>query len=92
MAKTIFENAQKLKEQHPETFEAPTREELDSIQEGSSVKVCTNDERFWTVVTKIDGDNIKATVDNDLVRTKQHGLRYGDVIEFTKDNIYLIYN
>lgn len=87
-----FVNAQEQARLHPETFEAPSKAELDAIVEGSTVKVSIGGERFWNQVTKVDGSIITATVDNDLVCTKTHGLKYGDTITFVKDNIFMIYS
>lgn len=84
-----FIDAQEMAQKHPDTFEAPTSEELDQISVGSLVKICNDEERFWTEVTKIDGDKITANVDNQLLG--DYGYNLGDSIEFEKRHIYSIY-
>lgn len=91
MKQREFVNAQKMAIEHPETFEAPTEEELNGIVVGDIVKVSTGNERFWTIITEINGDKISATVDNDLVQDENEDLTYGTVINFKKENIYNIY-
>lgn len=75
-----FVNAQEMKAKHPDTFEAPTTEELDAVQPGSYIKVCADHkERFWCRVTECvrnaDGLTFTATVANDLVVVE--GLPFG---------------
>jgi hypothetical protein len=89
--KLEFVDAQEMQKKHPDTFEAPTTEKLNTIELGSLVKVCTCDERFWTKVIGIDNDTIVAVVDNDLVCTDRHGLILGDEITFEKKNIFSIW-
>ncbi len=84
-------NAQEMQRKHPKTFEAPSREELDKLKIDDTVKVACCGERFWTIITKINGDNITAIVDNDLLYTDEHGFKYKDVITFIKDNIHSIF-
>jgi len=90
MEKNItFVNAQEMRIKHPNTFEAPVKEELDAIKIGDSVKVCAdNKERFWVTVTNVEGDIITGTVDNDLVDVN---LAYGEEINFKKSNVYSIW-
>lgn len=85
-----FVNAQEMHKKYPDTFEAPTKKEMDAQKVGNSVKVCHNDERFWVTITAIKGNTIKGTVDNDLYRS--HPFKYGDIIEFKKYNIFHIYS
>jgi len=84
-----FVDAQEMVQLHPETFEAPTADELDQITEGTIVKICNGEERFWAGVTKVDGEKISASVDNDLLG--DYGYNYGDIIEFEKRHIYSIF-
>jgi hypothetical protein len=76
---------------HPATFEAPTKEELDTIKVGSTVKVCTGNERFWTIITEIKGQKITATVDNNLVNEENEDIPYVTEIHFQKKHIYDVY-
>jgi hypothetical protein len=84
----VLVDAQKMRADNPTTFWAPSGPLLSAIKVGDSVKVCAEDERFWTLVTEVNGDVITATVDNDLVHTRRHGLRLGDTITFAKLNAY----
>lgn len=79
-----FVDAQAMRIEHPETFEAPSKEDLENIAAGDLVKVCVNDERFWTHVTDLKGEMVTGRVDNDLL---QQGIKYNDIIEFPKNYI-----
>jgi formylmethanofuran dehydrogenase subunit C len=85
-----FINAQEMHKKHPDTFEAPTKEELNAITLNNSVKVCHNDERFWVTVTAINKDIVTGTIDNDLVCRQP--FKFGDEIKFKKHHIYSIYS
>lgn len=87
----MFVNAQDMAKKYPATFHAPDASTLARIIPGSFVKVCACDERFWALVRVIDGDTITAEVNNDLVRTNEHGLKCGDVITFQFCHVYNIY-
>ena len=80
-----FEDAQKLKQQYPETFYAPDAEELASLQPGDFVKVCAYRERFWAEVVSVEGNTITARVDNNLIMWQ---LKYNDTITFEARNVY----
>ncbi|HSG31860.1 MAG TPA: hypothetical protein VLB82_09975 [Thermodesulfobacteriota bacterium] len=86
-----FEDAQQIFSEHPDTFYAPSKEELETITEGSLVKICVCNERFWTIVKSVDGETIVATVNNQLIESDEHNLFLGDEITFEKKNIYNIY-
>ena len=82
-----FTNAQTMHKKHPDTFEAPTKEELDALKVGNIVKVSHNNERFWVTITAIDKDIITGKVDNVLIRPQP--FKYGDIIKFKKHHIYM---
>jgi len=82
-----FIDAQAMAIRHPETFEAPSKEELDQIKSGDSVKVCVDRERFWTQVISVDKEIIEARIDNDLIMDK---LRYNDIIWFPRCCVFSI--
>jgi len=87
-----FIDAQEMAKEYPDTFEAPTKEDLDKVKIQDEVKVCANGaERFWVTVTDIKEDVIKGKVDNDLISTNIHGLRLHDTIVFEKRHIYSTY-
>jgi hypothetical protein len=76
-----------MHKKHPDTFEAPTKEELDALKVGNIVKVSHNNERFWVTITAIDKDIITGKVDNVLIRPQP--FKYGDIIKFKKHHIYM---
>lgn len=90
-----FEDAQAMRIKYPDTFEAPTKEDLDNLKIGDFVKVCIQipnrvgempeSERFWIEITKIKGDVITGKVSNDLIYLQ---LSYQETISFVKNNIY----
>jgi len=81
-----YENAQALSKKHPETFYAPSQEELNAITSGKYVKVCAANERFWVKVTKVKGYRITGTIDNELIGSLP--VNYGDSITFSRYNVY----
>lgn len=93
MINPSLHNAQLMKELHPDTFHAPSLEDLSKITVDSLVKIATlfGAERFWVKVTEVDGDSITGTVENDLLFTDRHGYKDGDTLSFCKHNVYNIY-
>lgn len=90
--KNIIVNAQQMAKKNPLTFEVPTIEELDNIQILDNVKISVGNERFWVKVSEIKKTKVTGTINNDLVFTNTHGLRFGDTITFYKKNIYSIFS
>ena len=87
----MFTDAQEMAKNNPETFEAPSTDELEAVTAGQSVKVCASPERFWVTVTKVDGESVSGVVDNNLVCTGDHGLSLGDAVTFKKRHIYEVF-
>ena len=96
-------NAQQLARLRPLTFEVPVQERLDRVAPGSLVKICAvapqhsgdveaGGERFWVEVMTRQGNRLTGRVDNQLVYTEEHGLSYGDVVAFSIENIYDVYD
>jgi len=83
-----FEDAQRLQKQHPTTFEAPSLSELSGLRVGQFIKVCTEGERFWVKLEAIEEDKLFGRVDNELVFTERHGLRYNDKVTVQKRHVY----
>ena len=52
--------------EYPQSFILPSAEQLGSIVPGSFLKISSNGERFWVVVQTVDGNNINASIDNNL--------------------------
>jgi hypothetical protein len=95
MEKPTFVDAQQMQLDHPKTFYAPLKTELDEIKINDHVKICVQKENekgepFWVKVQKIEGETITGFIDNNLVLTHLHGLKSDDVITFEKKNIYNI--
>ena len=84
---SLLTDAQEMARKHPDTFEAPTLDELVAIAPGDSVKICVTAarERFWTLVESVQGDMIHATVDNHL-----DGLDWppGKMLVFERKHVY----
>jgi len=83
-----FVDAQEMAAENPESFYVPSQEELDNLEGSNHLKICSEPERFWVLVTSIDGDNVVGVVHNDLVHTEKHGLSYNDEVKFEKRHIY----
>jgi hypothetical protein len=83
-----FVDAQIMAIKHPETFEAPSIEDLNNVEVGNWVKVCheKGQERFWTEVVEKNGEDIIGRVDNDLVNVET--FNYNDYINFKTVHIY----
>lgn len=92
-----FIDAQQMAVMHPDTFEAPTLDDLAALKVGDYAKVGAKarsgiTERFWCYVVEIDGEKVTGTVNNDLVLTSHHGLAEEDKLIFEKRHIYSITN
>jgi hypothetical protein len=87
----MFANAQILARKNPDTFHAPSEEDLSNIVVGSFVKVCyelpppETGERFWAIVLEVCGGTITAKVDNLLLSAP---FRVGEIIIFEKKHVY----
>ena len=61
--KTIkFEDAVELSKIHVGSFQIPTNAELMQLEVGHVVKVCANNERFWTKIIDINFDTVIPTM------------------------------
>ena len=87
----LAEDAQQIHIESPDTFYAPPHHELDELKEGSIVKICVERERFWTIIKEIDGDKIKAEVNNHLIGSDEHNIYFEDIVSFEKRHIYQIH-
>ncbi len=83
-----WRDAQQMAKDHPDSFHAPSQNELDSIEIGYSVKICDGEERFWIIVKEIKEDNLTiiGEINNNLIGDQSYIL--GDLVQFTKNNIY----
>lgn len=82
-------NAVEMNHAHPETFQLPDVEEIESLTEGSLVKVSDNQERFWVEIVRRQNDVLVGRVDNHLFSRK---LKYNDLIQFCTANVYQVEN
>lgn len=77
----------KQNELYPATFLIPSEDEIKILGEGDFVKVAASGERFWVQIEEIHEGNFIARIDNDLVKSKEHGLYYDEKIFFQAKNI-----
>lgn len=84
-----FIDAQEMALLHPDTFEAPSAEDLAKITVGDYVKVCPGEERFWCKVEEIDhgSGRVMAAVANDLII---YPWPVGEELDFETRHIYQI--
>ena len=86
-----YESAQGMATMHPDTFEVSTIGKLMRVIEpGVFAKVCITNggcggERIWTQVTKVDGNDIEATLANDPFMLDA---KHGDKMKFTMQHVY----
>ena len=87
-----FVNAQLMKFYNPQTFDAPTIEDIMEVQEGDWVKVCHNNERFWCkfITWSKDTNSMFLEVGNELL-SLDHPFDLGDMIEVYPHHIYDIH-
>ena len=83
-------DAQQMAKENPETFEAPTEQELEAIEVGWTVKVSNGQERFWNEVLEKGDGYLLVKVDNMLVYRRGYNL--GDILKIEKRNIYEIHS
>lgn len=98
MAQYFLENALKLHEEYTDTFEIPSKEEIDSLKINDLVKLIFTEEndnpeimpeRMWVKITEINEDNFKGILDNDPYYLKS--IKCGDEVVFKSENIIDIY-
>lgn len=85
MYKPRFKNAQQMARLYPETFFVPSYEVLSLLKPGHLVKFCSNRERFWVILTDVQGKRFTGKVDNHLVL---NDLKMGEIVKFTMANIF----
>lgn len=90
--KIMFIDAQEMHNENPESFEVPSKEDLAKLKKYDLVKVCTGGERFWVMISSVDGEKITGRIQNNLVNTDQHGLHLKDEVTFEKRNIYSVWD
>lgn len=82
------------------TFEVPSEARIAKLKTGNTIKIGikqNNDpnefgaERCWANIKSIEGDSFICSIDNDLVMTDLHGIKYEDLVRVKKHNILAIY-
>lgn len=100
-AQLVFDDAQGMHQQHPDTFEVDSIAELrESVQPGVYAKVCIRTdwtdpktgqgpkaERIWTQVIDVDGVKVVAKLANTPVFFDRE---FGDVVEYELRHIYSV--
>ena len=84
----ILVDAKVQAKKHPATFHYP-KDEIKDIRESDYVKICHNGERFWVMLTEVNGNKLVGFVNNDLVR--EHPFKCDDKVSFEKRHIYQVY-
>lgn len=100
-----FIDVQERNREFPNTFDAPAKWELDGIKRGDFVKIGVelghsvhsvhtggrvSGERFWVLVTKVDGHSITGVIQNELELFDQHDLVEGDEISFEQRHVLVV--
>lgn len=88
MALTGLVDAHAMARKHPSTFSIPPTSDLDTIMDGSLVKICRNNERFWVLVHAREKDRITGEVNNRLVHNPD--LPTGTMVTFKWKNVFLV--
>ncbi len=92
---TLIDSQQQM-EEHSSTWQAAGWDEIDAVVPGDLVKVGLQyssggglgGERFWTIVQEVEGDVLRAEVNNHLVGPDSP--RCGDIIEFRRRHIIAV--
>lgn len=86
------EDAQALQRQNPDTFLAPSLADVEGIRQGTFIKICRNNERFWTIAVERRGSGwlaeIIAKVGSMLVMEKNFDLPLNHLIQFQARHAY----
>lgn len=89
-------DAQHIAVEHPDTFSAPSLDQIIHLKIGDVVKICDFSERFWVKIKGIyaSSDNpfewsMFATIDNHLMGNQEYNMN--DSIGFQAKNIYSIW-
>ena len=88
-------NVKKMSLEHPDRCHY-WEYEIKLMKVGDLVKVANGHERFWTVVTEINGDIVVARVDSSLLGNiltgKKSPYNISDLIQFKRENIYEVWD
>jgi uncharacterized protein YegJ (DUF2314 family) len=86
-------NAIEQNKKYPETFEIPSKSEIENVKLNTFVKLWFEEsgkipERMWVLVTEIDGDNFRGVLRNQPGNLKT--VKYNDELRFKAHNILSI--
>ena len=85
---------------HPDTFQIPSQDEREALQAGAFAKIGIempdgSGERFWVKLEGRveDGATVqyRGAISNDLVHTRDHGMKDADMIEFGAEHVLQVY-
>ena len=82
-----LENCKQRNKHYPNTFGIPFKAQLDTLCVGDLAKVIASGERFWVIIRERKGNDFVGEIDNHLIGTDLHELKYGDLIAFKRENI-----
>lgn len=94
MKKVELVNVIERNRKHPKTFKIPNMAEIESIKEGSYVKVLAPPERFWCKVLEMSNEGVLKVVieQSDIFHSAKHGYKDEDNLEVRAQHICGIYN
>ena len=75
-------------EDYRDVFDIPNEDALKNLGVKDIVKISNGFERFFVIVTGIDGDTVYGKIENHLVG--KYDYDYKDVVHFEKKNIFII--
>ena len=81
-------DAQEQSRLYPDTFWAPDEAKLASAKPGDFMKICDNEQRFWTIVVSADATHITAKVDNATGR-EDRGYGANQLITYERRHAYI---
>jgi len=94
----VLVNAIERNWKYPLAFHLPPDEKVKALKPGSKVQVCVEKaketagligERLWVVVSKTDGYHLEG---HFSIQKSAFGIKDGDAIEFTVENVFQIYD
>jgi hypothetical protein len=81
-------DATQMARHHPETFTAPSTEELAKLRVGDSVKVCRHNERFWITLTKVEDLNLEGAIDSVMINDANSDLPLGRLVVVNRCHVF----
>lgn len=85
LKKMNLQNAALMALEYPDTFSQPSISAIKKVRVGDLVKLSTEKERFWVVVSGFEGKKWFGQISNKLIYSD---VNVGDTVPFYKKNIY----